>query len=373
MLSARRAPVPWFLLLFLVWFTPLGVWAQATGLLDVKANAPDALVLLDGEPLGTVPLLEVVPAGRHSVVVTRPGFAESSHTVDIPPDAQVEIVAVLRRIEPALEVTVDIETARVSVDGNLVGSGAVVRLDPARPGSHQVSVEAPGYGQWVGVVTLRPGEVTPVRVSLRGTQGAIAVKTEPAGALVLLDGREAGTAPVRVDPVPPGSHGLRIRLDGHADVLQTVVVDPGRVVQVEAALQEDGGGLEVRPNTEKARTYVNGVDVGPGKVVIENLQPGMYSLRVTAAGYSDVLKTVQVEAGKRTSVAARLEPFRAAGDSVAAVPVGRRPAFWATLGGGIGAGVAAVVIAAVAANQPQDVPPPTGITPPPADARFALP
>lgn len=373
MASACRGVVLFVLVLWSLVVGPASANAQATGLLDVKANVADALVLLDGEPLGTVPLLEVVAAGRHTVLVTRPGFADSSHTIDVPPDSQVEVLATLRRIDPALEVTADVDTARVSVDGKLIGTGALVRLDPARPGSHQVAVEAPGYGQWVGVVTLRPGEVTPVKVALRGTQGAIAVKTEPAGALVLVDGREAGRAPTRVDPVPPGSHGIRLRLDGRADVLQTVVVDPGRVVQVEATLAEAGGALEVRPNSDRARVFVNGVDIGAGKQQIESLQPGMYSLRVTAPGYTDFLKTVQVEVGKKTAVAARLVPFSGGTSAVAEVPVGRRPAFWAALGGGIGAGVAAAVIAGVAATQVQDVPDPTGVTPPTADARFALP
>ncbi len=351
--------------------------AEDTGLLDVKANVPDAIVLVDGEPLGAVPLLELLPAGRHQIIVTRDGFADWSQTVTLKADTQLELIANLARIAPALEVFVDIDKATVTVDGKVVGVGSHVVIDPTTPGTHQVAIAAPGYGQWVGAVTLRPGEVVPVRVNLRGSQGRLEIRSTPAGATVTVDGRDVGRTPVTVEPVAPGSHGVRIAMVGRAETLQNVVVDPGKVVNLETALLENGGTLEVKSNVEAARVSVNGVELGVGRQEIGSLEPGIYSIRVSAPGYTDFLKSaVAVEAGKRASVNAKLRPFEYGGTKLVGgdpVPVHRRPGFWGALGGGVGGAVVAAIIIAVVATPPDDTEPPITVDPPVVDSAFVLP
>ncbi len=354
-------------------------FAQATGILEVKANVEGALVFVDGEPLGETPLLEIIAAGSHSVVVTREGFADWSKSINLPPDSTVAITAQLQRLAPALEVRVDVADAVVYVDGEEVGSGAKVLVDPLSAGTHRVDVKSPAYGEWSGNVKLSDGRITPVTVSLRGSLGAIEVTSTPPGALVTVDGSEAGVTPINVEPVKPGSHGIRVTLDGHADFFQAVVVDPGKTVDVKASLTTSSGQLDIKPNVGGAKVYVNGVEIGSGRSTVEAAAPGMYSVRVSAADHTDFLKTVQVEEGKKTTVQAKLEAFDFGGDRrlTGARPGGdvvKRPGFWAALGGGIGAGVAIAVIAGVAANSdPDPGNPPVTVTPPATDHAFTLP
>jgi hypothetical protein len=277
-------------------------------------------------------------------------------------------------------VRVDVSDAVVLVDGKEVGRGARVLVDPISSGTHLVEVKSSSFGEWAGRVTLKDGRVTPVKVSLRGSLGGIAVSSTPPGALVTLDGSEAGVTPINIDPVKPGSHGLHITMDGHADFFQAVVVDPGKTVEVKASLGTESGSLDIKPNVGDARVYVNGVEVGRGRNEIRSAAPGMYSVRVSAPDHTDFLKTIQVEEGKKTTVQAKLEAFDFGDSSRFAAPrpggdVVTKPGFWAALGGGIGAGVAIAVIAGVAANSPQSEPglPPVTVTPPDTDVAFTLP
>ena len=212
-------------LVFLVLASLPGVaFAQATGILEVKANVDGALVFVDGEPLGETPLLEIIAAGRHDIVVSRDGFADWSNEIVLEPDSTAVVTAELKRLAAALEVRVDVADAVVYVDGKQVGTGAVVMVDPVVAGTHRVDVKSPAYGDWAGNVTLSDGRVTPVKVSLRGSLGAIQVSSTPPGALVTVDGSEVGVTPINVEPVKSGSHGIRLSLDGHADFFQAVVV-----------------------------------------------------------------------------------------------------------------------------------------------------
>jgi hypothetical protein len=351
-----------------------------TGIIDVKANVDAALVLLDGELLGEAPLSEIVPAGRHVLRVERDGFEAWEQPLELGVDALVEVTAKLARIDPALEITVDVEGAKVFLDGKQVGEGRRVLVDPAPPGSHELRVEAEPYGSWSSKVTLQRGTVTPVEVAMRGNVAALEIRSDPAGARVWLDGKDAGSTPVTLEPLSPGSHSLRIRAEGRSEFLQTVVVEQGRRAAVDTMLVEEGGSLDVKPSVEDARVYVNGVDVGSGRQSLDSLKPGSYSVRVTAPGHTDFVRSVALEAGRRESVTARLESFEerdrlAGGDPV---PVGRRPAFWAGVGGGAGAVAAAVIITAVAVNAQQppddgDGEGPEPVAAPPSDFRFTLP
>lgn len=347
------------LLALLAALLPTSVLAQATGILDVQANVEPAWVILDGEPAGQTPYLEIVPAGRHTVTIRRDGFEEYSETIDLKADTSVEIRANLVRVEPGLAVTVDVDGATVALDGKEIGVGRTVILDPAPRGTHELTVEADGYGEWRARVNLSPGVVTPVEVNLRGSLGAIAVSTKPEGAMVSVDGEEKGEAPVKVEPLTPGAHGVRIDHETRSTVLQQVVVDPGKTVELNTRLIRESGALEVKPTVADARVLVNGVEIGRGKVAIENLRPGTYSVRVTAPDHTDFIKSVVVEQDKRASVTARLESFqfdggrsrRLAGGPPGGEPVTKKPGFWAAIGGGVGAAVAVGVIAGVAASQ----------------------
>lgn len=364
-------------------------FAQATGLLDVQTNVDAAFVLLDGEPVGQTPFLEIVEAGAYTVTVQRQGFADYTEKINIKADTSIEIIAQLVRIEPGLEVTVDVDGAVVSLDGEQIGSGRRVVMDPAPRGNHELTVESEAYGRWRSEITLNPGIVTPVHVNLRGNLGSVTIATTPAKAKVILDGEERGRTPITVEPVEPGSHGLRLERRGKSVVLQQVVVDAGESLELEITMVEEAGSLEVKPSVVEAKILINGVDVGGGKQLIENLKPGSYSVRVTAPDHTDFIKSVIVEEDKKTVLVARLESFEFAGgrnrrlaggppETGNGDPITKKPGFWAAIGGGVGAAVAIGVIAGAASansstsGEPPDVPDP-GWQRPASDVALVLP
>lgn len=347
--------------------------AAEEGILDVKANVQGALVFIDGELVGEAPFLELVSAGSHTIRVERDAFAPFEEVHVIAADQTLEISVKLVRSAPGLEVRVDVDDATVFLDGQQVGKGRLVVVDPVAAGTHELRVTTPEYDDWSGKVTLKPGTLTPVEVSLRGSLGMLIVEAEPP-ARVLLDGRDYGTTPVTIDPVQPGAHGLKLTADGLSTVLQAVVIEPGKTANVAVTMIEEGGTLEVKPNVGGARVFVNGVEVGTGKVELGPLKPGIYSLRVTAAGHADFLQPAEVAADKSVSVAARLEAFDYDGGRLAGgppVPVHKHPGFWVGIGAGAAA-IAGAVIAGVVVSQQDtgggDPPQPRPGVDPPAGA-----
>ena len=359
----RRTLLLAVLLPFLLAMLPDAAWAQATGILDVQVDAPASWVIIDGAPAGQTPFLEIIPAGKHEIVVRRDGFADFVQAIHLKPDTSVEIRAQLLRIEPGLEVTVDVD-AVVSLDGAEIGTGRKVLMEPAPRGAHELTVSAEGYGTWKAQVNLTAGVLTPVQVALRGSLGGIKLASDPAGARVFLDGEDQGKTPLTIEPLSPGTHGLRVEGKGASTVLQQVVVEPGKVVAVELTLVDEGGSLEIKPSVSDARVLVNGVSIGAGRQLIEALKPGTYSIRVTAPEHTDFIRSVLVEEDKKAVVVAKLEAFafdggrtRLAGGPPGGEPVMKKPGFWAAVGGGVGAAIAVGVIAGAVANRDPGVEP----------------
>jgi hypothetical protein len=71
-----------------------------------------------------------------------------------------------------------------------------------------------------------------VPAPLSTAKGSIVIETQPAGAKVLLDGKEAGESPMRIDDVPPGRHVVTF-VTSSASVKKVVKVDPGKTVSLD--------------------------------------------------------------------------------------------------------------------------------------------
>ena len=266
----------------------------------------------------------------------------------------------------------------VFLAGMEVGVGSV-GVDPTTLGTHELIVDGGDFGRYEGELQVRDTVLRSVQVKLRGTLGSVAVNSDPEGARVELDGKDYGLTPTTIDPVKPGSHGVRISKEGHSDVLQAVVVEPGEPASLDAVLVTEGGTLDIRPNPSNATVYVNGVEIGTGRQVIGPLKPGMYSVRATAVGHTDFISPAQVEADGKSVVVARLQSFDydgpGSGRATTGKPVHKRPGFWAAIGGGAAAVVAGVVVAAAVSSQPANNDPRVipGIEPPDTTYAWTLP
>jgi len=137
-----------------------------TGHVSVKVEPPDPTtqVLVDGAPVGPAPWAGDLPAGTHTISAksdTMASVAEAlavakkgSYDVDLKQVAQLGTLAV----------TVNVPAADISLDGKVVGRGAFEAQFPA--GTHQLSVEAPGYKAFVLGVNLTVQQRTMQAVTL---------------------------------------------------------------------------------------------------------------------------------------------------------------------------------------------------------------
>jgi hypothetical protein len=114
--------------------------------------------------------------------------------------------------------------------------------------------------------------------------GRLLVRSEPAGATVLVDGRRRGNAPLSLDGITAGSHRVEIQGDG-GSIEQIVTVEANSTISLVVPLNAKGW-LDVRAPMD-LQIFENGVLIGTSADGPLSLGAGRYRLQLQnePAGY----------------------------------------------------------------------------------------
>ncbi len=205
-----------------------------------------------------------------------------------------------------LDVRSDPSGAQVYLDGAYLGLTPLVAS--AAPGRHRVEVKKAGYRPYRASVRVAPGQRVRVYARLvpEVQNGRIAVRSEPEGAAVYLNGAYRGRTPVTIE-VAPGGYELRLALPGYRDYRTRVEVGPGATAYVFARLVADRATLVVETNV-RARVFLDGYELGwtEGGRYRTRVRSGSRWLVVMAPGYRPFVEKIVLEPGETQVVRVNL-------------------------------------------------------------------
>jgi hypothetical protein len=155
------------------------------------------------------------------------------------------------------------------------------------------------------------------------TRGSLLIRSSPADADVLVNGRARGKTPVTVRDLDLGSYTIRVARDGYAideRTLQLTAQRPTasatfnlRQTPASAPRSMAGGaaggpgGVTVQSRPAGARVFVNDRLVGSTPLAFPGLPAGPATVRLELDGYRPWTTIVHVSAGEHSRVAASLE------------------------------------------------------------------
>ena len=213
-------------------------------LLDIATTPPGATIYVarrDLGALGATPKSLALRPGLTKIILEREGYRPIELVAEPRQGAEIKLSAVLERIWADIEVRrvpADAEIRRDFVDGGLLrrGPGTIKVL----PGPLVLFASAPGF-QTARVTVDAPADASvPVDILLSPAEpptGVIVVRANVAGALVRVDGREAGFVPAVLDGVPTGLRRVEILDEGRQTYAAEVEVKKGARTFVDAYLR----------------------------------------------------------------------------------------------------------------------------------------
>jgi hypothetical protein len=189
----------------------------------------------------------------------------------------------------------------------------------ARPADTEVTVPEPAAPKTSAAVPAVKTEAP------RGaaTTGRLVVRSTPAGAAVLLDGRTRGETPVSWHDLPFGTHTLllshagyaprsdRVTLSAAEPVLSVALeLEPAKETRAATAASPAApatGSIYVDSHPRGAQVLIDGHVFGTTPVAVPGMSPGAHTLRLQLAGHKPLTTSVRVTAGEQAKVAVTLE------------------------------------------------------------------
>jgi hypothetical protein len=298
---------------------------RSYGSIIVTSYPDGATAYLDGRAGQYTPatFTSVSAGAGHTVQVSMAGYQTFTTTVYVDPAVPARVSASLipsPREAGSLSVTSNPAGADIYIDGRYRGPTPAV-IPGLVPGSHSVRVQKAGYDEFLSTVTVYAGQRTQVPVTFSpapGNVGAIEVSSDPAGASLFLDGHYMGQTPAGelfdLTSVTPGLHTVMLTISDYQTYTQTVQVNAGRIVTINARLsptppgpvKDTTGQIVVTSSPGGANIFLDNVFRGISPLTLTEIPDGSHTVMVRMDGYTDNAQTITVTGAAVTQVAVAL-------------------------------------------------------------------
>ena len=189
------------------------------------------------------------------------------------------------------------------------------------PGAHTIVISKAGYGTETRTIDVASGSKSFVSVQIASLLASISVTSDPAGAAILLDGKDTGKiTPATINADKAGNHTILIRKQGYLDETTTANLQTGQTSHYAPTLRALGstddikiggkfkkmfggsdaagmGAITIKTSPKGAQVAVNNRILDKNSPVDFYLNPGTYVIDVTLSGYSNIHRVVTVDKG----------------------------------------------------------------------------
>ncbi|MBZ0108269.1 MAG: PEGA domain-containing protein, partial [Candidatus Scalindua rubra] len=283
------------------------VLKQLTGSLDIKSEPADAMIIVDGKEVGNTPAsITALLPGNHLVEIRMEGYGHWSESVEITADKEHQITAVLKQLAGSLDIKSEPENAMIIVDGKEVGN-TPASIAALLPGNHLVEVRMEGYGHWSESVEITADKEHQITAVLKQLTGSLDIKSEPADAMIIVDGKEVGNTPATITALLPGKHLVEIGMEGYGHWSESIDVRGGMENTLNAKLLKITGSIDIKSNPPEATIYLDGEKIATTPDTLQSVAIGIHEVEIKMEGYAEWKKTINVKKGKEITLIATLQ------------------------------------------------------------------
>jgi serine/threonine protein kinase len=235
------------------------------GQLTVNSTPEGAQVQVDGQndPGWITPYnLPGLAPGSHIVVITKPGFAPETRTLEVNSGSKSFLQVQLASLSATVAITSDPAGAAVWMDGKDTGKLTPTQISVDKPGNHSFVFKKQNYLDETTTANLQTGQtfrLAPTLKPLGNTDeiktggkfkkmfggsdvagmGTVSVKTQPKGAQISVNNRMLDkTSPVEFY-LNPGTYVIDITLSGFKNIHRVVNVDKNGKIAIDESMDRE--------------------------------------------------------------------------------------------------------------------------------------
>ena len=210
------------------------------GKIKFKTKPYDVSVFLDREFIGKTPLIRKdVEGGEHTVVFKRDNYVDMEKKIVIKDTGTMTIEETLKKAGK-IKIESNVYGANIYIDDKLMGKTEInpTVIDKLSVGVHEMKIEKTGYNKVKSEIKVRFRKIVRLRANLTESTGFINIDSNPPGAVVFIDGKEAGKTPILEEKLKVGNHRVSMQLKGYKAHQEKIVIEENKTHRLVGALKK---------------------------------------------------------------------------------------------------------------------------------------
>ncbi len=233
------------------------------GQLSIDSIPHGAQITIDGKNTAITPFnVSSLLPGHHTVMISKPGYATETRTIDVTSGSKSVISVQLAATTATVAITSDPAGAAVWMDGHDTGKITPTQIPVDKAGTHAFVFKKQGYldesasanvqiGQTLQLTpALRPlGNTDEIKIggkfkkvfggSETAGMGTVSIKTQPKGAQVAVNSHVLDKASPVVFYLNPGNYIVDITMSGFKDLHKVITVEKNGKIVIEESLDRE--------------------------------------------------------------------------------------------------------------------------------------
>ncbi|MHC4321252.1 MAG: PEGA domain-containing protein, partial [Planctomycetota bacterium] len=277
------------------------------GSISLGSKPTKAKIYLDSIEISTTPAsLRSVPHGTHLVEVRMDGYNVWKKSVNVEPGKEKVLTAILQVKTGSVSIKSQPKNAKIYLDGKYAGT-TPESIPSIIPGTHEIKVEMDDYDVWSETVNIEAGKENVITAVLQRSTGSLMVESDPANAMIFVDGKEIGHTPEIIMSSAKGTHIVEVRMDGYDIWKENVDIEPGTEKSLTAILQLKTGSININSKPSGGTIFLDGKETGTTPESFKGLKLGAHQVEVKMDGYETWSESVEVNADKENKLTAVLQ------------------------------------------------------------------
>ena len=207
---------------------------QNLGFLSVTSDPSAATVSIENFEGGVTPLTREMPAGEYTVVLSKEGSMKEKKNVLVKENETQTVHIKLSPATGSIGISSEPEYAVVYLDDINKGTTPLLIKDVSG-GMHTLKIEKDGYKTIEETIDIDQPFIEKTYYLLPHT-GSLSISTDPEGAVVMIEGKNAGTTPLTVNDLAVKEYIIELEKKGYVTKTITASVVANKVSRVSESL-----------------------------------------------------------------------------------------------------------------------------------------
>ena len=197
--------------------------------------------------------------------------------------------------------------ASVIVDGQDRGVTPITLFD-LQPGRHHLKYRLSGYQERDRFFNTSEGPVIEKSEVLQEIKGLLLVRSDPAGATIVINGESKGLTPRFIpDLAAKDTYVLKLRKAGYLEQVVNLSFNGREPKVIDEKLVLDSGVINIISDPPGAEVTVNGISRGKAPVLVKGVPKGRATVKFALEGFADEVRELAMRPGDNQTLSVALQ------------------------------------------------------------------